>query len=112
MTKAILKERDVVSIRQYTYRGISVLVKIDRARKEVSFVEPTSDGSHGYKAKKWVFNDRTADYVRTWTVIMEAMKLAAEAALAELDELSDREFNNMVKMLAAMSEAQPTKRKK
>lgn len=112
MSKPVLKTRDVVVIRQYTYKGISVLVKVDRAKKTVSFVEPTTNGTNGYTHKKWIFSDREPDYVRTWIVIFEAMKAAAEAALEELDELTDREFKNMVNAMIEMGEAKPTKRKK
>ena len=115
MSQPVLKTRDVVTIRQYVYRGINILVEIDRATKRISIVEPSGKDDKGttkYVPKKWIFVDRTEKYVRTWVIIMEAMSKATQHALKEIEDLKDAEFDAMVKGIIEMGgNAKPTKRK-
>jgi hypothetical protein len=102
MTVAKTKIRDLLVIRQYYINGINLLVRVDFVKKKMTFVEPSSNGN-GYIAKKWLFEGREPEYLRTWVLILDAMKKATDMVVAELNEIKESEFKQTVKALAAMS---------
>lgn len=74
---------DVVTVRQYVYWGIAILVQIDRDKGKISLVEQRPDGS--YKPKSWKFAERTVNYMNGWRAILKAMDRAVTDAQADLE---------------------------
>lgn len=91
--------KDLFVRRVYTKAGISIVVELDFIKKTVSFTEKDGD------RKKWVFADRTADYMHGWVMILDAMKYAAQEAKKEMDLLSDKEHKQFVEMYMALDQA-------
>lgn len=88
--------RDLFVRRIYTSYGISICVELDFVKKTVSLVE--KDGTN----KRWVFADRTPEYLNGWRAIMLAMEHAvaeAQKEMAALDEEEQREFVEMYQRL-------------
>ena len=79
----LIKSKNLFVVREYEYRGIKVLVELDKVNGTASLVE--KDGSK-YKNKRWLFAGRTVDYMNGWDAILEAMKLAIGDAKQELED--------------------------
>jgi hypothetical protein len=84
--------KDLFVRRIYTKQGISVAVEIDFVKKTVSLVE--KDGQN----KKWIFADRTVEYMNGWSAILRAMDYAVQEAKKELDKVTEQEHEDFVKL--------------
>lgn len=95
---------DWLVVREYSFNGVKVLVKIDRKERTVTLVD-FDQNSQTYKTKKWMFANRTYGYVRSWVTIIDAMKQAVEAGLAELEIIERDITEREVRMHFALNEA-------
>lgn len=91
--------KDLFVRRVYTKAGISIVVELDFINKTISFTE--KDG----KPKKWVFTERTPEYMHGWISILDAMKYAAQEAKKVMDEVSEKEHKKFVEMYVALDQA-------
>lgn len=92
--------KDLLVRRVYTHaNGISITAEIDYIKKTVSLVE--KDG----KPKKWLFTERTPEYLNGWRAIMIAMEWAVEQIKAEFDKISEQEHEDFVAMYMALDKA-------
>lgn len=67
-------------IKTYTHQGINVQVAIDYDKGTISLTENRTN------PKKWVFAERTIEYMAGWQNILDAMKSAITLAESELDK--------------------------
>lgn len=92
--------KDLFVRRAYTHpNGITIVAEIDYIKKTVSLVE--KDGSN----KKWVFAERTPEYLNGWRLIMVAMDWAVEQIKEELDKVSETEHEQFVAMYMELDKA-------
>jgi hypothetical protein len=96
--------KDLFIRRVYTKAGISIVVELDFVKKSISFTE--KDGTN----KKWVFAERTTEYMHGWISILDAMKYAAQEAKKEMDAVSDKEHQKFLEMFAALDQALKVKK--
>lgn len=94
--------KDLFVRRVYSAYGISIVVELDFVKKTVSLVE--KDGAN----KKWIFADRTPEYLNGWRNILRAMEYAVEQAQLEMKKLSEQELDDFVKLYQAVN--QPLKK--
>lgn len=96
---------DLFVRRVYTHKnGISITVEIDYVKKQVSMVE--KDGTQ----KRWVFAERTPEYLNGWRMILTAMEWAVQQVQAEFKAIGKKELDDFVKLYQALD--QPLKRGK
>lgn len=69
-----------LEIYTHTYKGIQVKVKIDYPNAEVSLLDERNE------PKKWVFSNRTPEYLNPWLNILDAMKSAIAEAKKKVEE--------------------------
>lgn len=91
--------KDLFVRRVYTKQNINIVVEIDFIKKTVSLVE--KDG----KPKKWLFTERTVEYMNGWTAILKAMEYAVSEAKKELDAVNDKEHQEFVEMFYKLDQA-------
>lgn len=91
--------KDLFVRRVYSSYGINIVVEMDFVKKTVSLVE--KDGS----PKKYLFADRTPEYLNGWRAILKAMDYAVEQAKKEMDALTEKEHKEFVNMYAALDRA-------
>lgn len=84
--------RDLFVRRAYTKNGITVIADLDFVKKTVSLVE--KDGSN----KKWVFAQRTPEFMIGWRNILNAMQYAVEQAQKEMDAINKKDHEDFVEM--------------
>jgi hypothetical protein len=99
-------QKDLFVRRVYTKAGISIVVEMDFIKKTISFVE--KDGTN----KKWVFAERTAEYMHGWIAILDAMKYAAQQAKKEMDAISEKEHQKFVELFVALDQSLKLKKDK
>lgn len=90
--------KDLFVRRVYTKAGISVVVELDFVEKTISFTE--KDGT----PKKWVFAQRTPEYMHGWIMILDALKYATQEAKKVMDAVSDKEQKQFIEMYRALDE--------
>lgn len=91
--------KDLLVRRVYTKQGINIVVEMDFVKKTVSLTE--KDGNF----KKWVFADRTPEYMNGWLAILRAMELAVTEAKKEMDAITEKEHEDFVKMFYELDKA-------
>lgn len=91
--------KDLFVRRVYTKQGINIVVDIDFVKKTVSLVE--KDGTN----KKWIFADRTQEYMSGWQAIFKAMDYATGEAKKELEAVTEQEHEAFVKMYMELDKA-------
>lgn len=84
--------KDLFVRRMYSYKGINIAVELDFVKKTVSLVE--KDGVN----KKWIFADRTLEYMNGWLLILQAMEYAITEAKKEMDAITEKEHEEFVEM--------------
>lgn len=92
---------ELKSIRKYTVKGIDVLVEIDSTKGTVSLVE-LHEGT--YRHKPWYFAGRSLGYMQGWKNILFAMMDAIDEATKVLEELKEKQAEELADMLAASKE--------
>lgn len=91
--------KDLFVRRVYTSYGISIVVDLDFVKKTVSLVE--KDGTN----KKWVFADRTPEYLNAWRNIMRSMEYAVEQAQKEMEAVNEQEHKDLALMYMQLDQA-------
>lgn len=91
--------KDLFVRRVYTSYGISIVVDLDFVKKTVSLVE--KDGTN----KKWVFADRTPEYLNAWRNILRSMEYAIEQAQAEMQAVDDQEHKDLALMFMHLDQS-------
>lgn len=94
--------KDLFLRQAYTHKGITVVLEIDCEKKNITFVERDHNGK--YKPKKWVFAERTREYLGGWILILDAMAYAIKEANKLLEELDKRDEEKFVAMLMALAD--------
>ncbi len=89
MKKEIKQETEkVVEIYGFTHKEVTVTVKIDYKRNEISLLE-SYDANSG--AKRYIFGGRGVEYMQGWLNILEAMQEAVKDAKKRYEaELAER----------------------
>lgn len=90
--------KDLFVRRIYTSYGINIVVELDFVKKQVSLVE--KDG----EIKKWMFAERTPEYLNGWRAILKAMDYAVEQAKKEMDALTAKEHKEFVELWASLDQ--------
>lgn len=91
--------KDLFVRRVYTSYGISIVVDLDFVKKTVSLVE--KDGEN----KKWVFADRTPEYLNAWRNILRSMEYAVEQAQKEMEAVNEQEHKDLSLMYIHLDQA-------
>lgn len=102
----ILRHREVTT---YTHKLVQVRVEIDYDRGTITLLDEKDE------AKKWIFANRTLEYMACWQSIFDAMKAAVAHAegelaayLAERDALRE---NRAVDLVQAINKTDSKKKK-
>lgn len=103
MPKQIAKTEDLATVRKYSYKGVDVLVSINRVSGTASLVEAVPYPA-GYRPKKWDFSGRTLPYLRQWLVVLDAMKHAIEGAIEDLEAVEDAKLKETAEMVMALND--------
>lgn len=91
--------KDLFVRRVYSKQGINIVVELDFIKKTVSLVE--KDGN----PKKWIFAERTPEYMNGWLAILRAMEYAVAEAKKEMDALEEKEHQEFVEMYYKLDQA-------
>lgn len=91
--------KDLFVRRVYSSYGVSIVVELDFVKKTVSLVE--KDGSN----KKWVFAERTPEYLNAWRNILRAMEYAIEQAQTEMQAVDEQESKDLALMYMQLDQA-------
>lgn len=92
--------KDLFVRRVYTHKnGISVTAEIDYVKKQVSLVE--KDGTQ----KRWIFAERTPDYLNGWRMILIAMEWAVQEVQKEFKAISNKEHKEFVELFMSLDKA-------
>lgn len=94
-----MSAKDLFVRRVYTSYGISIVVELDFVKKTVTLSE--KDG----KPKKWIFADRTEEYLNGWRAILKSMEHAVEQAQNEMIALEKQESEDFAEMYMALDKA-------
>lgn len=96
--------RDLFIRRAYTRQGITVVVELDFVKKTVSLTE--KDGAN----KKWIFAERTPEYLNGWLLILKAMEYAVTEAKKEMDALKGKQHAEFIEMYLNLDKALKVKK--
>lgn len=66
--------------REYVYKTIKLLVRIDFKAGEISLLDQETN-----QGKKWLFAKRGVEYMQGWHDILDGMKYAIDQATAEME---------------------------
>lgn len=66
-------------IRDYVYQATTARVRIDFFKGEIHLLD------NDFSAKKWVFANRSIEYMQGWKQILDAMKYAIDRATEEME---------------------------
>lgn len=91
--------KDLLVRRIYTRYSIHIAVEIDYIKKTISIVE--KDG----KPKKWLFKDRSPDYLNGWMAIFRAMDYAITQVQKEFDAIDERDYKELVEAYSTLDKA-------
>lgn len=92
---------DLLTIRKYEFTdGTVILVKIDRAHNEISFVDETVRGV--YQPKKWLFAERGVEYMNGWLNILSCMRYAVEDAKKELEAHQRQKADKLIDLMVRL----------
>lgn len=86
-------------IKTYVYQGINVQVAIDYDKGTISLTEGRVN------PKKWVFAERTIEYMCGWQNILDAMKNAITLAESELEKHQKEQEREIAKKVVGMERA-------
>lgn len=91
--------RDLFVRRVYTSYGRSIVVELDFVKKTVSITE--KDG----EPKKWLFAERTPEYLNGWRNILRAMEYAVEQAQESMGDLTEKEHKEFARQYMELDKA-------
>lgn len=80
-----MKIRPIIEQYIYEHKGVSIGVRIDYERKEISLVE--KDGTN----KQWLYVGRGLEYMDGWKLILHAQEKAIDHATKRLKTYVDTE---------------------
>lgn len=104
-----------LEIKTVETNGIKVVIKVDYDQQTISLVEILrANGSMQTPPKKWVFAERTIEYMDSWVNIFEAMKEAVNIAkkdLREFQKIKEKEMVVVLDKAMALVQKEKTKRK-
>lgn len=78
-------------------------MEIDYETYKVSLVERTPQGD--YIAKKWLFSQRTTEYLDSWINILEAMQYAIREAKLLLEKHIEKKENEIMEKAVELDRA-------
>lgn len=93
-----MKPVDLLVYRQYDFRGVKVVARIDRLKKQVSLVEHDDGAIDKFAPKSWLFAERGAEYMNGWRLILMAMDHAIVEAQKELEKFDKEDTDKLVQM--------------
>lgn len=95
-----MKDLFVRRVYQYPEFGnVGITVELDFVKKTVSLVE--KDGTN----KKWIFAERTPEYLNGWRNILCAMDKAIAEAKVAMDAITEKEHEEFVAMYMELDKA-------
>ncbi len=98
--------KDLFVRRVYTHKGINITVELNFVMKTVSLVE--RDGAN----KKWIFAERSPEYLNGWRAILAAMDYAIVQSAKEMAAITEKEHEDFVKMYYELDKALKVKKGK
>lgn len=99
-----------LEIKTVEHKGISITVKIDYDKGDVSLVESVVGG---YGKKEFVFADRGLEYIQGWLNILDAMKHSVETAKKDLEaDLAEKSAFKEGLMIAVVKKMGTSQKKK
>lgn len=99
---------DLLLVRAYTFKGVTVIMEIDFIHKKasmVSYVDQYGNRKKAYDVKKWVFSDREQKYMAGWMLILDAMKYAVTQCDLLLQDAEKRDHEKFMKIVMASDKA-------
>lgn len=96
--------QDLLLVRAYTYKGITIIMEIDLIKKKasmVSYLDQYGNQKKVYDYKKWIFADREQKYMAGWLMILDAMKYAVTQADILLQDAEKRDHEKFMKIVMA-----------
>lgn len=99
---------DLLLVRAYTLKGVTVIMEIDLIKRKasmVSYLDQYGNQKKSYDFKKWVFAEREQQYMAGWLLILDAMKYAVTQTDILLKDAEKRDQDKFMKVVAASSKA-------
>lgn len=100
--------QDLLIVRAYTHKKITVIMEIDLIKKTasmVSYLDQYGNQKKTYDFKKWVFAERDQKYMAGWLLILDAMKYAVTETDKILKEAEERDHQKFMAVVVASSKA-------
>lgn len=101
-----MEYKDLVTYRQYEYRGMKIIVEINRIKKTASFVDyknkqtfKIGEKSFEFKAKDWKFAERELKYMNGWILILQGMINVIEEVKKELEGFDTEDTEQLLKIM-------------
>lgn len=93
----------------FTWKDITIWVKIDYRNNKISIVEPQNPLYNSFKNKDFVFVGRGVEYMNSWKLILQAVDKAIDSAKAKyeknLAEETKFKENKIIKISKALSKS-------
>lgn len=102
------ESQDLLIVRAFTYKKVTVIMEIDLIKKTasmVSYLDQYGNQKKTYEFKKWIFADREQKYMAGWLLILDAMKFAVTEADKILKAAEDRDHKKFMEAVVASSKA-------
>lgn len=102
------ESQDLLIVRAYTHKGITVIMEINLIKKTasmVSYLDQYGNQKKDYDFKKWIFADREQKYMAGWLLILDAMKYAVTETDKILKEAEERDHKKFMEVVVASSKA-------
>lgn len=91
--------KKLLEIRLYTFENITILVKLDRRTKKLSFVEWNKDVEQ-YLDKDWLFAGRELSYMNSWIGILHAMENVIKDCTKVMESWDKDELEKTIKLFS------------
>lgn len=101
MSNKLLKQTDLKVIRSYTYKGIRIFLELDYMSKKVAIVEYDTI-LKDFVPKNFKFASRPLEYMEGWKMVYKALELVTEEAIKELENIKEKELDNIIDALLRM----------
>lgn len=95
---------DLLLVRAYTYKGVTVIMEIDLIKKTasmVSYLDKFGNRKKEYANKNWIFAEREQKYMAGWQLILDAMKYAVSQADLLLQDAEKRDQEKFMQIVMA-----------
>ena len=104
--------KQLVQIEEYEHKGVTVIIKINYMKEEISVVECTGKRSSDFKDKHWIFANRGSGYIESWCIILDAIKFAVKEANDKLKKYHETQVNEVSEVLFGMIKREDSINKK